>query len=290
MRKLRIIILLFFLAVLGVFISTEVRDRLSADSSAPVIKADTDTISVSVAATEEDLLAGMTAIDNLDGDVTDTLVVVSKSKFITRGTLRVNYAAFDNNNNVGLYTRDVTFYDYTPPRFSISQPLRFLKGNSGNDYLQYISAEDCLDGSITQQIRISLGETTAVSDSVSQRTANLMVTNSAGDNATLPINILIEEYNTYSMRAPALENYVLYVKAGTRPDLRENLAGIWVGGKVTPFENTAFDPDKDIVIDDSNVNYSVSGMYTAFYRLSQVDRYGARTELGSADLMVIVED
>jgi hypothetical protein len=92
------------------------------------------------------------------------------------------------------------------------------------------------------------------------------------------------------MRAPALENYVLYVKAGTRPDLRENLAGIWVGGKVTPFKNTAFDPDKDIVIDDSNVNYSVSGMYTAFYRLSQVDRYGARTELGSADLMVIVED
>ena len=68
MRKLRIIILLFFLAVLGVFISTEVRDRLSADSSAPVIRADTDTVSVSVTATEEDLLAGMTATDNLDGD------------------------------------------------------------------------------------------------------------------------------------------------------------------------------------------------------------------------------
>ena len=290
MRKLRIIILLFFLAVLAVFVSTEVRDRLSADSSAPVITADADSLSVSVTATEEDLLAGMKATDNLDGDVTDTLVVVSKSKFVTKGMLRVNYAAFDNNNNVGLYTRDVTFYDYTSPRFSISQPLRFLSGNSGNDYLEHVSANDCLDGNISPKIRITLGETMTVSENVSQRTANLMVTNSAGDNANLPINILIEEYDTYNTRAPALTDYVMYVKAGTRPDLRANLVGIWAGGRVTLFENTTFDPVEDIAIDDSNVDYRTSGVYTVFYRLSQEDRNGVRTDLGTADLTVIVEE
>lgn len=290
MRKLRIIILLFFLAVLAVFVSTEVRDRLSADSSAPVITADADSLSVSVTATEEDLMAGMRATDNLDGDVTDTLVVVSKSKFVTKGMLRVNYAAFDNNNNVGLYTRDVTFYDYTSPRFSISQPLRFLSGNSGNDYLEHVSANDCLDGNISPKIRITLGETMTVSENVSQRTANLMVTNSAGDNANLPINILIEEYDTYNTRAPALTDYVMYVKAGTRPDLRANLVGIWAGGRVTLFENTTFDPVEDIAIDDSNVDYRTSGVYTVFYRLSQEDRNGVRTDLGTADLTVIVEE
>lgn len=290
MRKLRIIILLFFLAVLGVFISTEVRDRLSADSSAPVIRADLDAISVSVTASEEELLAGMRAIDNLDGDVTDTLAVVSKSKFITKGTLRVNYAAFDNNNNVGLYSRNVTYYDYTSPRFTISQPLRFLSGNSGNDYLQNVSVIDCLDGNISQQIRITLGETTAASEHISQRTASLMVTNSAGDNAVLPVIILFEEYNTYNMRSPALKDYVIYVKAGTRPNLRANLLGVWAGGKVTLLENTTIDPDTDITIDESNVNYAVSGLYTVYYRLSQADRYGARSELGTAELTVVVEE
>ena len=290
MRKLRIIILLFFLAVLAVFVSTEVRDRLTADSSAPVITADSNAISVSVTAAEEDLMAGMKATDNLDGDVTDTLVVVSKSKFITKGTLRVNYAAFDNNNNVGIYTRDVTYNDYISPRFSITQPLRFLSGNTGNDYLNNIFVEDCLDGNITQKIRITLGDISTVNEHTSRRKANLMVTNSAGDNAVLPVSIQIEEYSTYNMRSPALKEYVLYTRIGTRPDLRENLAGIWAGGKVTLFENTSFDPETDITIDDSGVNYAQSGIYTAYYRLSQVDRSGVRSDLGTMELMVVVEE
>ena len=290
MRKLRIILLLFFLAVLGVFVFTEVRNRMSADSSAPMITADEDAISVSVTATEEDLMAGMKATDNLDGDVTDTLVVVSKSKFITKGTLRVNYAAFDNNNNVGLYTREVTYFDYTSPRFTISQPLRFLSGDSGHDYLQNVSVEDCLDGNITQQVRITLGETTTVSEHVSRRTANLMVTNSAGDNSVLPVSILFEEYEAYNTRSPALKDYVIYVKAGTRPDLRSNLTGIWAGGRVTAFGNTTIDPEADITVDDSGVNYAESGVYTAYYRLSQTDRNGVRSELGTAALTVVVEE
>lgn len=290
MRKLRIAILLFFLAVLAVFVATEVRDRMTADASAPVITADADAITVSVAATEEDLMAGMRASDNLDGDVTETLVVVSKSKFITKGTLRVNYAAFDNNNNVGLYTRDVTFSDYTSPHYSISQPLRFLSGNSNNDYLQYVSVEDCLDGNISQQIRITLGETRNLGENISQRDANLMVTNSAGDNAVLRVAVRLEENTTYNMRAPALTDYVMYTKIGVRPDLRSGVCGVWAGGRVTSFAGTSFDPDADISIDDTGVDYGTPGVYTVYYRLSQADRNGVRTELGTNMLTLVVEE
>ena len=290
MKKLRIMIVIFFVIVLGIFVVTRVREELTADSSAPVITADSDAITVSVSATDEDLLAGMTAIDNLDGDVTDTLVVVSKSKFITKGTLRVNYAAFDNNNNVGVYTREVTYSDYHSPRYSITQPLRFLEGNSGNAFLQNIFVEDCLDGNITQQIRITYGDTSPVDDTSSVRAANLMVTNSAGDNAVLPIQLSLEDYTSYSIQAPALTNYILYVKAGTRPNLRDDLCGVWASGRVTPFRDTRFNANTDVKIDDSGVFYSMPGIYTAYFTLSETLKDGSRRELGTAELMIIVEE
>ena len=112
MRRLRIAILIFFFAVAAFFAASYVFDKVTSDREAPVIKADSDSIEVNLATTENDLLAGMSAFDNVDGDVTDTLVVVSKSKFIRKGTLNVNYAAFDQSKNVSTYTREVTYTDY----------------------------------------------------------------------------------------------------------------------------------------------------------------------------------
>ena len=155
MRNLRIAILIFFCVVSVLFTVAYVRERLSTDYNAPVIEADSDTLRVSVTAGDQELLEGMTARDNLDGDVTDTLVVVSKSKFISKGVLRVNYAAFDNNRNVGIYSREVTYTDYVSPRFRMDAPLRFASGGSMPDYLEHITAQDCMDGDLTRQIKIT---------------------------------------------------------------------------------------------------------------------------------------
>ena len=201
MRKLRILILIFFVVVTAIFAFSRVRDYLTSDSHAPVIQADSDSIQVYVGATDADLMAGMSAQDNLDGDVTDTLAVVSKSKFISKGTLRVNYAAFDRNNNVGTYSRNVTYVDYISPRFVVTSPLRFLSGNSDYDYLAGIGAEDCLDGNISGQIKMTLGDTTAVSDSVSRRMLNLQVTNSAGDTSVIELPLSFEDHKTYDEAA-----------------------------------------------------------------------------------------
>ena len=290
MKKLRIIILLFFIAVTAVFVTSRVREHMTSDQSAPVITADSDSITVSVKATEEELLAGMRAQDNLDGDVTDTLVVVSKSKFISRGVIRMNYAAFDENNNVGTYSREVHFSDYVPPRYSISRPLRFQAGNSNNDYLQYVTAEDCIDGNITQKIRITFGETTAVNTTASVQEASLMVTNSVGDNAVLPLQIRTEEYATFNQRAPALENYILYVSRGARPDLRENICGVWTASRTLTFAEAKVNADTDITVDDSGVDYMTPGIYKAYYQLSQTASNGTRTDLGTAELIVVVEE
>ena len=226
----------------------------------------------------------------MDGDVTGTLVLVSKSKFFTKGTLRVNYAAFDNNNNVGTYTRTVIYTDYKSPRFSLSQPLRFLSGSSNYNYLRDITASDDLDGDITRQIKVTYGETEAISDTVSLRSINLLVTNSAGDSAILPLNVTFENNAAYSTKAPALYDYVIYTDVGVKPDYRANLCGIWASGKVSSFETNNVDPNTDITINDSGVDFTRPGYYTVTYTLTRVNNDGIRTNLGTASLIVVVEE
>ena len=290
MRKLRILILTVSAVVMAIFAGMWIREYRTSDSKAPVIHADTDELYLSVNSTQDDLLAGMTASDNLDGDVSNTLVVVSKSKFISKGVQRVNYAAFDNNNNVGIYSRNVTYTDYVSPHFSVSKPLRYLSGSTNYNYLQDITAIDALDGNITHKVKVTYGDVEAISDTVSYRSINLLVTNSAGDSSVLPLNVTFEDSATYTTRAPALKDYVMYVTAGTRPDLRSNLSGIWAGGRVSSFESAGVDPDTSVIINDGGIDYSVPGFYTVTYTLSKQNADGYRTNLGTASLVVVVEE
>ena len=285
MRKLRIAILIFFCAAAVFFAYTRIRERMTTDYHAPVIQADSDTLQVSVSAGDEELLSGMSAYDNLDGDVTDTLVVASRGKFSSKGTLHVNYAAFDKNRNVGVYSREVIFTDYVSPHFRMDAPLRFASGGSVPDYLEHITAQDCLDGNITQQIKITAGRTVAVSDTVTRQTMNLQVTNSCGDSAVLELTASMEDYTTLNRPAPALRDYILYAEKNGELDLRGNLTGIWTGGSVHSFEEMEFDPEVDVTVDEDALDYRTPGAYTVVYRLS---RDGV--ELGSAELIVVVEE
>ncbi len=298
MRRLRLLLLVFFLAVFAVFMATNIREYLTSDYVEPVIHADTDVMQVSVEATDQELLAGMTAEDNLDGDVTNSLVVVSKSKFIARNTRNVNYAAFDENNNVGTYTRKIVYTDYHSPRFEMSEPLRFVAGNSSYDYLRHIRATDCLDGNLTTQIKITFGETEMTSESVSVQTIHLQVTNSAGDSAVLELRATFEDYDSFSKASPDLDQYIIYVEKGktlTEADYRKHLNGyIWSAGNERKYSDLGFDPDQDVSVLAKNVNYNVPGVYTVTYKLTRSTPNATggsyRTDFGTATLIVVVED
>lgn len=294
MRRLRLLLLIFFLVVFAVFMATNIHEYLTSDYTAPAIDAQEDVIYLSVNDSDDELLRGMTATDNLDGDVTDGLVVVSKSKFIARATRNVNYAAFDENNNVGTYTRKLVYTDYHPPRFVITEPLRFVAGNSTYNYLRYVRALDCLDGNITAQIKITFGEKETVSESVSEQKIHLQVTNSAGDSSVLVLTVSFEDFERYSEASPALTDYVVYIKQGEKPDYRVYLNGVWMAGKTRSYSDLSVDQDKDIEIDDSKVDYDTPGVYIVTYKLSH-DATNAngkpyRLDFGSAQLVVIVED
>lgn len=289
MKRLRVLLVIFAIAVFAVYGVYLVRDKMTSDYVAPVITADADSILASVQASDQELMSGLSATDNLDGDVTGSLVLVSKSKFVQDGTRYVNYAAFDNNKNVGTYTRTLTYTDYVSPRFSISQPLRFLAGGSNQDYLRNITAHDCLDGDITKQIMITYGAHGAISDTIMGQTVNLQVTNSAGDTETLELVFTEEDYNSFYQQSPSLSEYLVYVRPGERPDYRALLNGIWSGNNTRSFSDSEFNLYEDVWIDDSRVDYNTAGVYQVTYTLSRLRGDEVRETLGTAVLNVVVE-
>lgn len=285
MKKLRIAILVFFLAVAAVFTYTLVKRRMTVDYDAPTITAEEDVLHVSVNSPEEELLRGMTARDNNDGDVTNTLVVTSKSKFFSKGRLHVNYAAFDNNKNVGTASREVVYEDYVSPRFHLYEPLRYASGTSGNDYLENIVAEDCLDGNITQQIKISFGNTSVVSSEATKQRINIQVTNSGGDTSVLELTVSMEDYLLFSQPAPALKDYVAYIPQGGDMNFRSLIVGIWSAGAVRSFGDTKYN-STNITVNENGLDRNTPGVYKVIYQLNGLEG----EELGQAELIVVVED
>lgn len=285
MKQLRIAILVFFLAAASVFTYTFVKRRLTVDYNAPVITADEDVLYVSVDSTDEDLLRGMSARDNIDGDVTGTLVVTSRSKFVSKGRLHVNYAAFDSNKNVGVASREVVYTDYVSPRFHLYEPLRYASGTSGVDYLENVTAEDCLDGNLTQQIKISLGNTTTISGESTGQPVTFQVTNSGGDTAVIELTISKEEYLLFSQAAPALKDYIAYMPAGGALNFRSYIVGIWSAGAVKSFDDTRY-TSANISVDESGLDRSTPGVYKVVYTLNGLEG----EELGTAELFVVVEE
>ena len=288
-KTFRTIITVLFLCVAAFFGFYRIRLHLKTDLTAPVITAVSDSFEASVAITDEELMAGMTAKDNLDGDVTQSMVVASKSKFIKKGTLKVNYAAFDHNNNVGVYTRELTYTDYESPRFSITRPLRMMNGDTRQAFLDSITAVDSLDGDITSQIMYTLGEKRMLNDTASVQTLNLQVSNSAGDTALLEMELNYDDYNTYYTPSPALKDYVMYVKVGESPDFKSLLNGIWTGGVTRSFSDTNF-LESDVRIDIGKLNMNSPGAYPVLYRLAKTEANGIREYYGLAKLIVIVEE
>ncbi|MDO5439862.1 MAG: hypothetical protein Q4F09_07565 [Erysipelotrichaceae bacterium] len=279
MRILRIALLVLFLitsAVFGVDRFFSYRDR---DTTPPVISSNSDELTLSVKDNDAELLRGLSATDDRDGDVTGTIVVAARSNFIEDGVTRVDYAAFDSHNNIGSYSRKVTYSDYYSPRFRSDEPL-VLRSGSNYDY-SFLQAEDVLSGDISNKIKLM----TTFDDSGKECTVDLEVTNDFGDISKLELTLDVYGSAEYNRMHPALTEYILYVPPGQKPDLSSYLNGIWQGNKQLTFEETKIDPAY-IAIDEDLVNYEEPGVYTAVFSLPLERNITTETKM----LVIVTED
>ena len=182
---MRAAVLILFLASSLAFGGCLMRQRTGKDGKGPEISMDNSEISVSIHADEAELLSGVTAYDAKDGDVTDSLAVEHISNFIEKGRRKISIVAFDSDNNVTHAEREMVYNDYTSPVFSLDGPLRFSV--NADDLTEGLSAEDCLDGTITDRIRLSYQDEISSTPGLYQVTYS--AANRAGDVTSLPVTV-----------------------------------------------------------------------------------------------------
>jgi hypothetical protein len=192
--------------------------RSRQDTEPPSLTSENDCISASIEATEEELTEGITAWDEVDGDVSDSVLIESITKTDDEDNMfEITYAAFDHSNNYGKLTEKLQYTDYQKPHFSISEPLRFAE-NQSVQLFDILSATDCIDGDLSPFITLEGGENLLDSPSKGIYDCTVSVTNSVGDTSILPLQIEVYE-DSYEERTyrPViyLNKYVVYLTEGS---------------------------------------------------------------------------
>ena len=270
------------------------------DRKRPEITMDSDVLSVSVHAGQKALLQGVTATDNKDGDVTSGILVEGISKMTENKTAVITYVAYDDSGNASKASRTIEFTDYQPPVFGQEEALVFAS-NTAPDVLEFMTAEDILDGDISNRIKGTLLSDTTSLNYPGVHDVEFRVTNSMGD--TQYITLPVEGYQAGDFNAKAeLTEYLVYIKAGEDFDPRAYLQNIVIGNtkySLDPdinddlrlyfnnYTSPAINPKVDIVNVEisSNVDTDVPGVYSVAYTIDYAGRYDACTRLN-----VVVEE
>ncbi|MBQ6020646.1 MAG: hypothetical protein IJL26_10785 [Clostridia bacterium] len=213
MRLMRIVICVAFIVTSFLFGKYWYRAKKE-DKTLPVITIENDMLEVELDASAEDLLVGVSAYDEKDGDLTERVIVESISKFTEVGVCKVYYAVCDYDNHVASASRRITYKGYTSPKFYLNRSLCFSQLES-IDASSVIGAYDVIDGDISSNIIItSVDYEYGV---LGTYTVKAEVSNSKGDQISLSIPLIVENRN---INAPtvALSSYLIYVPKGTEID------------------------------------------------------------------------
>ena len=271
----------------ALFLGYRAWDGLQTDRIPPQITIGEESLQVSVSDPKSALLQGITAQDDRDGDVTDSLLVESISMLDSDGTVEVRFAAFDQSGNVSKQTRVVHYSDYQGPRFSLNRPLLFVHSSSF-DPLDAIGATDPLDGNIQHRIRAISKDSTAVT-TLGSHELEFRVTNSLGDTIRLTLPVEVYSANTYGLSVD-LKEYLIYLKTGSSFNARSYLSQVHRAANTISLENgTPADYSLRIV---DEVNTNVPGVYPVDYYVThtQLTNGGTQYTTGFSRLIVIVED
>lgn len=206
MRNIRIVLIVLFLVISVAFSAFFLYDRTMVDREAPMIVCDGAPVRVSVHASEKELCSGLTATDNVDGDLTDRIIVRRVSQLYGSSSALIYYAVFDSSSNYCTFSRGITYTDYRKPRFTLSQPLSF-NVSSKITLEGRLSATDVLDGDITQRIRLSSTSVSITEPGVYPITVQVM--NTSGDTAVATIPVIIQS-STSRHPVIRLSEYLIY--------------------------------------------------------------------------------
>lgn len=282
MRRIRLAVVGIFVLSLIAFIVFNIVNRVTTDSTPPVITSESDTVTVSVAAEESELLAGLTATDDEDGDLTGEIMISSMSNFTEPGKRTVSYVVFDASNNASTLTRNLEYTDYTAPQIKLTQPLRYsLNEMEDASLTENMSVQDCLDGDITQQIRATFNDSSYIA-MAGEYGITVQMSNSAGDTCSVPLTVTVtdpaEESGKYY---PMLSDYIVYAPVGGYVDLTSLLIGLENSSTQYLFAdaNPSAPGGIESVAIGGAVDYNTPGTYTVDYQFTSASGVTGTTKL-----------
>lgn len=241
MRRTRIFTIVLFVIAIAAFAVSQVMQMMT-DKSGPTISMDADSITVSAEASEKELLQGVTAQDNTDGDVSKNLMIENMSNLMDGNTRTMTIVAFDSDGNVTKAQRSVTYNDYHAPQFTLDGPLQYALG--ADDILDNIGATDQLDGNLSASVKIT-DKYRIPNDTEGEYPLEFTVTNSAGDVARLTATVTMLSQSDYNSSAKiGLSKYIIYLGKGEK--LEDPMSYV-----------------KDIEIGDTTYTKQENGSFTA---------------------------
>ncbi len=278
MRLLKVFTIIIVIIAAGLFAVSEILQYLNTDHTLPEITAESETLEIPCEYTQEQLLEGVRASDEKDGNLTDQIIVGSFSRFIEPGVCDLTYTVFDSSNHMATLTRRVEFSDYNSPRFSLSGPLVFEEGITNlKNVRAMFSATDILDGDLSGWVTYVNSD--ADFNKAGTYSITMEVRNSLGDTVSydFPIHIYRSETQSVSIR---LTNALVYVKKGDR-----FRAADYVDTVIDTFGEEFDASDLNIT---SNVDVNTPGLYEVHYEFQSSETSSVQS--GENWLTVIVEE
>lgn len=261
MRLLKLGLIALLVVVTLLFGYTKIQNVIQGVDQGPQIRcADSEILEISVYDDQQVLLAGMTASDPQDGDLTDRILVGTVSHLVTEDTANVTYLVFDSHDNMASYQRTIRYTDYRSPRIGIKDPLIFTSDDTVG-LIDCLTAEDVLDGDITQRIRLSNLWATEYSNVYS---VSAMVTNSMGDTVMLNLPVVVQE-ELVSRPKINLTSQILYLERGSGFDPMDHVKNVVIRNGVYP---------KDQLVIQHSVDTLTPGTYWVRYLYTYNDIQG----------------
>ncbi len=271
MKPFKIIVVIAFMFISIASLAVYISERIGEDNTIPQINVEGEMIEVSLKATDEELLKGVTAYDEKDKDLTEKIIIESISGFTEKGVSKVTYAVCDSDNNVAKASRKIRFKGYESPKFKVTGNLCFSLYEH-IDISEIIEAHDSIEGNITGSIIITSNN--YLGSNAGAYSVDVSVTNSKGDTSTIQLPLIVED-RPISVPEIELSEYLVYVKKGTSIDFNEYLIDAIQEEKSL----------KNKVTLESNVDFNKPGTYHVHYYVTD-----ANDLRGHSVLTIIVEE
>lgn len=259
MRIVRLGLIIVFLLSLGLFGVTEAAQFVLQDQTEPEITSDRDVLEITCDYTEDQLMEGLSASDEKDGDLTSQIIAGSFSRFIEEGVSNITYVVFDSSNHPASLTRKVHFTDYHSPRFTLTEPLVFSEEEgSYTEAMERLGATDQLDGDLKDWITQT--DTDVNYQRIGAYTMNVQVESSLGavSELALPVHVVSGESRNVDI---ALTGGILYTRTGSEINPMDYVR------EVTDSRGDQLDTSTIDV--SSNVDTSQPGVYEIHYEVNE---------------------